>query len=164
MVALRALALLVVGLVLGLAQNAVRRDGVALRLTPAPASCEATVEAPAEVDPGGASTLCREGGVVVADARTAARYAEGHIADAIHLPCDAAGQVAVEALSHVAGARTILVYGETTEEARPVASGLIRRIHDPSVRVMVLKGGFPAWSKAGLACASGPCVECKESR
>jgi rhodanese-related sulfurtransferase len=164
MLALRALMLLLAGLVLGLLQNAARKDGVALRLTPAPTSCEAPTGVPAEITPEGAAALCQAGGVVVADARSAARYAEGHIADAIHLPCDAAGQVAADALSHVAGARTILVYGETTEEARPVASGLMQRIHDPSVRVIVLAGGFTAWSKAGLACASGPCGECKDAR
>jgi hypothetical protein len=31
----------------------------------------------------------------------------------------------------------------------------------PKARVQVLAGGFAAWAGAGLACASGPCDECK---
>jgi rhodanese-related sulfurtransferase len=95
----------------------------------------------------------------IADARSAAAYAEGHVAGAVHLPCDAGGQAAVEALAHFDRAHSIVVYGDSTDDARPVADSLQRR--HPGVRVSVLAGGFPAWSSAGLACASGPCDECK---
>jgi 3-mercaptopyruvate sulfurtransferase SseA len=85
---------------------------------------------------------------------------EGHVAGAVHLPCDAGGKSAVEALAH-SRAQTIVVYGASTDDARPVADSLQRR--HPDVRVALLDGGFAAWSAAGLACASGPCDECKVS-
>ena len=49
-----------------------------------------------------------------------------------------------------------MVYGDSTEEALPVAEELRRRGDRPGLRVAVLAGGFPAWSQAGLACSSGP--------
>jgi rhodanese-related sulfurtransferase len=113
------------------------------------------------MSPQEASALCGEPSVVIADARPAGAFAEGHVAGAVHLPCDADGQAAVEALTHFGRAQTIVVYGSSTEEARPVADTLQRR--HPAVRVAVLDGGFAAWAKAGLACASGPCAECKVS-
>jgi prepilin-type processing-associated H-X9-DG protein len=96
--------------------------------------------------------------VVIADARSAAAFADGHVAGAVHLPCDANGQAAVDALTHFDRAQRIVVYGQGSEDARPVADSLKRR--HPAVRVQVLAGGFPAWAGAGLACASGPCAEC----
>jgi 3-mercaptopyruvate sulfurtransferase SseA len=80
------------------------------------------------------------------------------VAGAIHLPCDASGSVASEAMHKLEGAATVIVYGESTDDARPVAASLHRRLHN---RVSLLKGGFAAWNQAGLACASGPCDECK---
>jgi rhodanese-related sulfurtransferase len=163
--ALRALVLVVAGAVLGLVGNAARPRG-GLKVTAfAPASqCssgEAGVTGPAVMSPAEAAALCGQPNVVIADARPAAQFAEGHVAGAVHLPCDAGGQVAVDALSHFARAHTIVVYGASTEDARPVADSLQRR--HPSVRVAVLGGGFGAWAAAGLACASGPCDECKAS-
>ena len=100
------------------------------------------------LEPAEASALCGRPGVVIADVRPAAAYAEGHVADAVHMPCDSAGQVATDRLTH---AQMVLVYGNSTEEASPVAVTLAQR----GIQVAVIKGGFPAWNAAGLACASG---------
>jgi 3-mercaptopyruvate sulfurtransferase SseA len=162
----RALVLLLVGAGLGLGVNAVRRDGVALRGYEAPVTCSAAAasHAPAVevLSPARIGGLCATPGVLVADARPAQRYAAGHVVDAVHLPCAAPGTRASDVMGQLAGMNTLVVYGDSTDEARPVAEELRRRIGRPDLRVVVLEGGFPAWSQAGLACASGPCRTCQE--
>jgi rhodanese-related sulfurtransferase len=144
----RAFALVAAGALLGIAVNAARSDGVPLTSFQSPAACSAGEAAPPELEPAQASALCGRPGVIIADVRPAAAYAEGHVADAVHLPCDSAGQVAA---GRVAQAQLVVVYGNSTEEARPVAVTLAQR----GIQVAVIKGGFPAWNAAGLACASG---------
>jgi rhodanese-related sulfurtransferase len=161
----RAVALVVVGAGLGLAVNAARPGGLRVGAFEAPAVCDQAEASgqPLEVEPDEAARLCGASDALIADARPASRFAEGHVAGAIHLPCDATGSVAADALSHLEGKRTIIVYGEGTEDAQPVAASLRRRFHAPGVRIAVLRGGFAAWNQAGRACASGPCEECKEA-
>ena len=112
--------------------------------------------------PAAASALCGDPGVVIADARPARRFAEGHIADAIHLPCAATGAAASDALARLVGKHTVVVYGDSTAEARSVAESLQAHGARDHLRVVVLDGGFGAWSEAGLACSSGPCPECAD--
>jgi rhodanese-related sulfurtransferase len=88
---------------------------------------------------------------VIVDVRSAQLFAEGHVAGALHLPCDSSGPLAND--PRIARARSLVVYGHSTEDARPVASALSQR--NPGARVVVIAGGFPAWNAAGLACASG---------
>jgi 3-mercaptopyruvate sulfurtransferase SseA len=106
------------------------------------------------------ASLCGDPRALVADARSAARFAEGHVAGAIHLPCASSRIAASAALDRLVGKETLVVYGDSTEEALPVAEELRRRGDRPGLRVAVLAGGFPAWSQAGLACSSGPCADC----
>jgi rhodanese-related sulfurtransferase len=92
--------------------------------------------------------------VIFADTRAAARFEEGHVANAVHLPCDATeagAQVAIGRLSH---AGTVIVYGDSSDDGRAVAETLRRRGLHGDLRV--LRGGFAAWEREGLACASGP--------
>ena len=159
----RALSLVAGAAALGLVANAVRPGGVALASFAPPTECKGPHEGkaaavPDDLAPADAAGLCGQPGVVVADTRAAGAFAEGHVAGAVHLPCDA-GEAAGEALAHFERAQRIVVYGATSEDARPVAESLRRR--HPNARVQVLAGGFAAWSSAGLACASGPCDECK---
>jgi rhodanese-related sulfurtransferase len=158
----RVMALLLGGAVAGLVANAARPGGVHLATWSPPAECHngeaGELAVPTEMAPAQAAELCGRPDVVLADARPAAKFADGHVAGAVHLPCDAAGQVAADALAHFERAGTIVVYGDSTDEARPVALSLARRHRD--VRVAILSGGFPAWAASGLACESGPCVEC----
>ncbi len=84
----------------------------------------------------------------------------GHVAGAVHLPCASSRIAANAALDRLVGKETLVVYGDSTEEAMPVAEELRRRGERPGLRVAVLAGGFPAWSQAGLACSSGPCADC----
>jgi rhodanese-related sulfurtransferase len=162
---IRAIVLVVAGAALGLAGNAARPHGLRVAAFAPPTECsggEAAAPSPTVMSPAEASSLCGQPNVVIADTRPANAFAEGHVAGAVHLPCDAGGASAVEALSHFSRAHTIVVYGGSTDEARPVAEALQRR--HPDVKVAVLDGGFQAWSQAGLACASGPCDECKNSK
>jgi rhodanese-related sulfurtransferase len=159
---LRAIVLCAVGAAIGLVLHLVRGDGLSVRGFAVPVQCtgELAADEPTEIAPGDAAGLCARTDVVVADTRPATRYAEGHVAGAIHLPCDADGRVASEAMARLDGARMIIVYGEGTDDAQPVAFSLRRRAHHP--HVVVLRGGFAGWSRDGLACASGPCEECAE--
>jgi 3-mercaptopyruvate sulfurtransferase SseA len=162
----RTVLLLVLGAAVGLGANALRRDGVALRTYRPPASCEGPKSGPVVeiLPPDRAVRLCGDSGVLVADARPPQRFAEGHVADAVHLPCAAPNKDASSVVSALAHKHTLIVYGDTTAEARPVAEDLRRRIGRSDLRVVVLEGGFPAWSQAGLACSSGPCPECAEHK
>jgi 3-mercaptopyruvate sulfurtransferase SseA len=162
----RTVVLLVIGAAVGLGGNAVRKDGISLRSYSPPASCEGAKGGPLVqvLPPGQAVRLCGDSGVMVADARPPQRFAEGHVADAVHLPCAAPNADASAVVARLAHKHTLIVYGDTTEEARPVAEDLRRRVGRGDLRIVVLEGGFPAWSKAGLACSSGPCPECTEHR
>lgn len=162
---IRALVLVVAGAVLGFAGNAARPHGLRIAAFAPPTECsggEHGAPTPTVMPPAEASSLCGQPSVVIADTRPESAFVEGHVAGAVHLPCDAGGKTAVDALAHFSHAQTIVVYGNSTDDARPVAESLQRR--HPDVRVAVLDGGFAAWSQAGLACASGPCPECKESK
>lgn len=158
---LRAAALLLGGAALGLGINAARPAGVALLGFEPPTSCTAAAEQDApvvEMTALAASGLCGHPGTVFADTRTAERFAAGHVADAIHLPCDATASGAEVALKELGHAQTVVVYGESTEEAHEVAETLRR--HGQRAEIRVLRGGFAAWEQEGLACASGPCRRC----
>jgi rhodanese-related sulfurtransferase len=159
----RALALVALGSALGFAANAVRRDGVQPVAMARTAACTTgpDVAAADAVAPAEAMRLCGDPDVLVADVRPAERFAAGHVAGAIHLPCAASGEVADRALARLAGRHTLIVYGQSTEEAAPVAESLRQRLPSAGVRVVILDGGFPAWDRAGLACSSGPCPDCQ---
>jgi rhodanese-related sulfurtransferase len=158
---LRACALVAFGGAVGLGSNAARSSGVALRRFEAPTTCSATAQAAApivEMAPHDATHLCGRPGVIFADTRPAPRFAEGHVADAIHLPCDASATGAELAMRKLEHAQTIIVYGDGSDDGRAVAESLRRRGFSGDLRV--LRGGFAEWEKEGLACASGPCKDC----
>jgi len=149
------------GAIVGLGLNAARPSGVSLLGFEPPTTCSAAQgqEPPlVEMDARQASSLCGRPGVLFADTRPAPRFAEGHVADAIHLPCDTSARGAEGPLRRLDQAETIIVYGESSDDGRAVAETLRRRGIKADLRV--LQGGFAAWDQEGLACASGPCREC----
>jgi rhodanese-related sulfurtransferase len=168
----RAAALVAVAAALGLVVNALHPRGVRFASFKPPVACtqgegtaaatgpaagaEVSLLSPAEV-----ATLCADPSALVADARPAARFAEGHVVGAIHLPCTSSRGAASAALDLLAARKTLVVYGEGTDDALPVAEEMWRRAARPDVRIAVLAGGFSAWNRAGLACASGPCATCE---
>jgi rhodanese-related sulfurtransferase len=158
---LRAAVLVVGGSVAGLGVNAARPAGIALTGFEVPAVCSAAAEHAApviEMEPREASSLCGRAGVVFADTRPEARFTEGHVADAVHLPCDATASGAEVALRRLDHKQTIIVYGDSSDDGRAVAETLRRLGLQGDLRV--LRGGFAAWEREGLACASGPCRDC----
>jgi rhodanese-related sulfurtransferase len=158
---LRAAVIVAVGAAAGFTLNAVRGSKVALTTFEAPVACSAphaTEVVLTELEPMEASSYCGRKGVIFADARGAEAFAAGHVAEAIHLPCDASGSSMSRAENDLDQAERVVVYADTTEGARPVADGLRRR--HPKVDVRVLRGGFPAWEAHGLQCAAGPCPDC----
>lgn len=167
-VIIRALCLLGAGASLGLAVNAIRPDGVRFASFAAPSVCTMTPAGdhppgPAPVEelaPPDAAGLCGDPATLIADVRPAPDFAQGHVNGAIHLPCTASGEAASAAVELVAGRQTLIVYGDGTDDARRVADELRQRIRRRDLRIVVVSGGFGAWSQAGLACSSGPCAHC----
>jgi rhodanese-related sulfurtransferase len=179
----RAAGLLAAGVVLGLVVNAAHPRGVRFGSFAPPVACtqgEAGAVAgaagrsaprPAEAPPpvevltlAQVASLCGDPRALVADARPADRFAEGHVSGAIHLPCASSRSTASAAVDLLAGRDTLVVYGDATDDAMPVAEEMRRRAARPGVRIAVLAGGFPAWSRAGMACSSGPCTDCAQPR
>lgn len=162
MAAGRALVVTTVGVAVGLGANLVRHDQVKLRGYEPPTTCSAGVPegrvsllSPSEV-----SALCGQSGVVVVDVRSPDKYAHGHVAGSIHLPCTASNEAAGVADSLLEGKRTVVVYGETDEDALSVAESLVARRGNQHLEARVMSGGFAAWFDQGLACSSGPCDDC----
>ena len=161
-VLLRAAVLLLGGGALGLGANLARTGGVALVGFQAPTTCTAeaggTPLAPVvELTPREASFLCARPGVVFADTRSAQRFQDGHVADAVHLPCDATESGAQSVIGRLSNAELVIVYGDSSDDGRRVAETLRRRGLHADLRV--LHGGFGAWESEGLACVSGPSEE-----
>lgn len=161
---IRALAIAVLGASIGVLVNGVRSDGVSLGAFGSATLCVAPHSTPGieVLAPTEAVRVCGDHGTIVADARAAGRFAQGHVAGALHLPCAASGREASDAMTRLEGKHTVLVYGDSTDEARPVAEDIRRRVSRSGLRVIVIDGGFSAWDSAGLACSSGPCPDCKD--
>ena len=157
----RAAALCALAGAIGVGANQLRPGGLQWSQFTAPTSCEGAEHPAAEIAPGDAAKLCAQGNVIIADARGEDRFSQGHIAGAVHLPCEGDGRATNAALESLRGATTVLVYGDSTAQAANVAAGILRRA--PSLDVRVLAGGFAAWAGSGLACASGPCDDCKKT-
>lgn len=158
---LRAAGLLLGGALAGFGFNAARPAGVSVTAFTPPTTCATPAEPEApiiEMTPHEASSLCGRPNVIFADTRPAARFAEGHVVDAIHLPCDATASGAELALHKLDHAQTIIVYGDSSDDGRAVAETLRHRGLRGDLRV--LRGGFAAWEQEGLACASGSCRDC----
>src|SRR5689334_25052828 len=85
--------LAVLGALGGLLVNAIRADGVAILRPFEPETHGATecsvAAGPAEIGVTEAERLLAENEAVFGDVRPASEYAEGHVVDAVHLPCSA---------------------------------------------------------------------------
>src|SRR5262249_42071944 len=113
----RAAALVVAGAALGLAIN-LARGSRGLRLSVAVPSVAEGGGGSAPAGPhgalpaGDAAALRGQAGVAFGDTRSPEEYARGHVAGAWHLPCFGSAQVAASSLHHLAGARTLILYGQ----------------------------------------------------
>lgn len=157
----RTASLLAGSLVLGLVVNTVRPSGVSLFAFEPPTVCTTAnkqEDLVTEMTPHEAMRLCGRPEIVFADTREHDRFAAGHVADAMHLPCSVSASGAEIALKKLENVQSVVLYGDSTEDAREVADTLRRLGVDTEIRI--LRGGFSAWEQEGLACSSGPCKEC----
>ena len=113
--------------------NAARPHGLAHRWrSRRPTECtggEARADAAGD-EPDRASSLCGQPNVVIADTRSADRVRRGARRRRGASAVRRRRQVADDALAHFSHAQTIVVYGNSTDDARPVADSLQRRHPD----------------------------------
>jgi len=164
----RATCLLLGGAALGLGVNAARPDGVRFTKFAPPTTCgagevaaaAAPVTPPLELlPPAAAASVCDDAQTLLADVRPAEEFERGHVTGARHLPCASSDSAAAAAIAALGARRTLVVYGDGTEDARAVAEelrGRAARAGRADLHVVVIEGGFDAWNRAGLACSSGP--------
>lgn len=91
---------------------------------------------------------------LVVDAREADAYQEGHIAGAVSLPYNDALAEPERAKNLDSGGRPIVIYcsGITCEVSLDLAGVLVKA---GKRRVLVFKGGYPAWQTAGYPTRTG---------
>lgn len=159
------------GLLVGLLGNALHPRGVSLsrpvRSLAEPGQCAPPSVGPAEpgrppvqpivLSPQEARLLRSQPGVVFGDLRPPEQYARGHIAGAMHLPCN--GPLGQRAFARLAAGTRLVLYdedGRSPELATAAATALMRGMGE----VYVLQGGFSGWLAAGLAAESGACNDC----
>ena len=142
----RALALTILGALLGYAQNSLRTTGVSLASFEAPTSCGGSAAASmphvvGDVTAGAVATLLGDG--------------------AMHLPC-AAGSAEAEHVVALANASTrVLVYGTANDDARTLAEELAHRLADHVV-IDIVRDGWAGLVSAGVPAGSGACEHCLE--
>jgi rhodanese-related sulfurtransferase len=152
-------------MVVALVANRVRSEPLSLKAYEPPTQCsEASETRAAGVLPAhSVSTLCGRDDVLFADARDEAQFELGHVTGATHLACTASRGDVGQLFDQLKGKHTLVVYGNSTDEAKLVADGLLRQTKRHDLSVIVLVGGFAAWRDSGLACSSGTCEKCNES-
>ncbi|HEY5958520.1 MAG TPA: rhodanese-like domain-containing protein [Polyangiaceae bacterium] len=159
----RVLVLLSGGAAVGMGLNHLRHDSVSLRPYVSAAVCSAA-SVPQDIRvlmPAQAAKLCGDSRTLVADVRDGAAFAAGHVAGAVHIQCSGSHADVEHVRSGLVGKEALVVYGETEDQARQVASDLAQRINRADLSVAVIAGGWKAWFDAGMACASGPCEDCE---
>lgn len=162
-VVVRAALLLLGGSLAGFGVHRLRPTALTLTAFAPPTACHGSEEGHQSefIETDEASSLCGQPDVIFADARPDAQYAEGHVANALHVPCEGPASVAPSVAKRLDASRLVVVYGQTSEEGAVTAEALRRR--HPSASIRALRGGFPTWEARGFACAAGPCVECMAS-
>ena len=161
----RAAAIAAVAIAAGWVGNHFRQQPLEIKAYRPPTECsEASESATSSVMSAKAvSALCGRDDVLFADARDEAQFELGHVTGAMHLACTSSRGDVGQLLNQVKDKHTLVVYGNSTDEARRVADGLLRQTKRRDLAVIVLEGGFAAWRDTGLACSSGACENCNES-
>ncbi len=162
--ALRALVLCAIAGASGWLANRLRAEPIALAYA-APTQCSQASSTPTAsiMSAQAVSSLCGRDDVLFADARDETQFEQGHVTGAVHLACTASRGDVGQLFGLLGAKRTLVVYGNSTEEARQVADGLLRQTKRRDLSVIVLDGGFAAWRDTGLACSSGACDNCNSS-
>ena len=161
----RAAVIAVSAMLAGWITNRLRREPIELRAYEPPTQCSEAAEAATAtvLNAQAISHMCGRDDVVFADARNEADFELGHVTGAVHLACTSSRGDVGQLLGQLRNKRTLVVYGNSTQEARLVADGLLRQTKRHDLAVIVLEGGFAAWRDSGQACSSGACEKCNES-
>jgi rhodanese-related sulfurtransferase len=161
----RAALIAAAGMSAGWVANRFRHPPLALKAYVPPTECSEASESTTSsvLSAKAVSALCGRNDVLFADARDEAQFELGHVTGAVHLACTSSRGDVGELLKQVKNKHTLVVYGNSTDEARRVADGLLRQTKRRDLAVIVLEGGFAAWRDTGLACSSGACENCNES-
>jgi rhodanese-related sulfurtransferase len=164
-VAWRGAVLAFVAMLGALGANRFRREPLELKAYSPPTQCSEASETPTAsvLSAQAVSGLCGRDDVLFADARDEDQFAMGHVTGATHLPCTSSRGNVGQLFGQLQGKRTLVVYGNSTDEARQVADGLLRQTKRRDLAIIVLQGGFSAWRDSGLACSSGACESCNET-
>ena len=163
--ALRLFVLCVAAVSVGWFANRLRNEPIRLTGYETPTQCSEASASPSSsvMTAQEVSALCGRDDVLFADARDEKQFEEGHVTGAIHLSCTASRGDVGQLMTQLSGKHQLVVYGQSTAEARQVADGLLRQTKRRDLDVIVLDGGFAAWRDTGLACSSGACDHCSES-
>jgi rhodanese-related sulfurtransferase len=159
----RAGLLVCLGATVGGILNVAHPSGIRFEFYTPPTVCSGSA-APQEIrvlQPVQAARLCGDSRTLVADVRDRMAFSEGHVAGAVHIPCSGSRADVERVRARLVGKEALVVYGDSEEQARQVASDLALRIGHPDLSVAVIAGGWRAWFDAGMACASGPCDDCE---
>lgn len=161
----RAMLLAAAAMLGGLVANRFRHEPLALKTYEPPTQCSEASEtrAASVMSAQAVSALCGRDDVLFADARDEELFALGHVTGATHLACTSSRGDVGQLFGQLKGKLTLVVYGNSTDEARAVADGLLRQTKRRDLSIIVLQGGFAAWRDSGLACSSGTCESCNET-
>lgn len=164
-IAVRAFIICLVASAAGWGVNRLRPQPIPLHEYAAPTECSEASESPTSsvMSAQAVSALCGRDDVLFADARDEHAFEEGHVTGSVHLACTSSRGDVGQLLAQLGAKRTLVVYGNTTEEARQVADAILRHTKRRDLTVIVLDGGFGAWRDSGLACSSGACDTCASS-
>lgn len=115
------------------------------------------LEAPEWISVQQALSLRGTPGLIIGDLRPPKDYAQGHITNAIHLPCS--GALGEEAFNKIPSGGKLLLYdadGQSPQLQQAATTALIRGLP----KVYLLQGGFAGWTLAALPAESGTCERC----
>jgi len=120
------------------------------------AACSEAHGAATRISVEDAKPLCIACSAVFVDARSAAEYAAGHVAKAIHLP---PGESIAPLLPELRSKATVIVYDRDREcSAADKLAAQLQAQGLPDVRV--LTGAWPEWLANGGPGESGACALC----
>jgi rhodanese-related sulfurtransferase len=169
--------IMVIALILGVTQNAVRSDPVKLfpkAQTPATVSSTASANAPGAREDGTGSvevsqsqhvteeelaagelpmarvrTIMKGAAAIILDARSGREFAEGHLPGALNIPIDNFGDYYNHLDEQVPMDATVIVYCQsvTCDQSENLARELRLMGYE---RVLVYRGGWEEWSEAGF--------------
>lgn len=146
----RVLLMVLLGIVLGFASNAIVPKSIPLK-TPPKKAPKAEEFIPLEK----AHQLWNEGATYFIDARQPADYEAGHIANALNLPVEQFGEYFPKLAPMLSPDSSLIVYCDGTE--CELSHHLMEQLRQQGyTNIQILFNGWTAWKTAGFPILSGP--------